>query len=42
VPPPPKGELVLPPNMVLPVLLLEPKMLVPVFVFEPKPVGAAN
>jgi hypothetical protein len=43
VPPPPKGELVLPPpNMVLPVLLLAPNMLPPVFVLEPKPVVAAN
>jgi hypothetical protein len=49
VPPPPKGELVLPvllPNMVLPVALLlaEPNILVPVFAFalEPKPVVAAN
>jgi hypothetical protein len=45
VPPPPKGELVLPvlpPNMVLPVVLLEPNMLPPVFALEPKPVVAAN
>lgn len=45
-PPPPKGELVLPPpNMLLPVVLLfepPPNMLLPVFALEPKPVVAAN